>query len=250
MSKRLEGKIAVCTAAGQGIGRKVAETFLAEGATVFASDLDETKLEGLDAFGDVRTMALDVTNSEAVAAYLAGVETPDILFNCAGYVHHGTVLDCDEKAWDFSFDLNLKSMHRTISALLPRMVEKGAGSIINMSSAASSIKAAPNRYVYMATKAAVIGLTRSVAIDFIRSGIRCNAICPGTIESPSLEGRIEELGRSVGGTDKARTMFIERQPMGRLGTPEEIAYLAVYLASDESRFTTGTTQLIDGGWSL
>ncbi|MEH6717382.1 MAG: SDR family oxidoreductase [Aurantimonas endophytica] len=250
MSKRLEGKIAVCTAAGQGIGRKVAETFLAEGATVFASDLDETKLEGLDALGDVRTMALDVTNSEAVAAYLAGVETPDILFNCAGFVHHGTVLDCDEKAWDFSFDLNLKSMHRTISALLPRMVEKGAGSIINMSSAASSIKAAPNRYVYMATKAAVIGLTRSVAIDFIRSGIRCNAICPGTIESPSLEGRIEELGRSVGGTDKARTMFIERQPMGRLGTPEEIAYLAVYLASDESRFTTGTTQLIDGGWSL
>lgn len=250
MSKRLEGKIAVCTAAGQGIGRKVAETFLSEGATVFASDLDESKLDGLDGFGDVRTMALDVTNSEAVAAYLAGVETPDILFNCAGYVHHGTVLDCDEKAWDFSFDLNLKSMHRTISAVLPRMVEKGGGSIINMSSAASSIKAAPNRYVYMATKAAVIGLTRSVAIDFIRSGIRCNAICPGTIESPSLEGRIEELGRTVGGTDKARTMFIERQPMGRLGTPEEIAHLAVYLASDESRFTTGTTQLIDGGWSL
>ncbi|NDV87591.1 SDR family oxidoreductase [Aurantimonas aggregata] len=250
MSKRLEGKIAVCTAAGQGIGRKVAETFLSEGATVFASDLDESKLDGLDGFGDVRTMALDVTNSEAVAAYLAGVETPDILFNCAGYVHHGTVLDCDEKAWDFSFDLNLKSMHRTMSAVLPRMVEKGGGSIINMSSAASSIKAAPNRYVYMATKAAVIGLTRSVAIDFIRSGIRCNAICPGTIESPSLEGRIEELGRTVGGTDKARTMFIERQPMGRLGTPEEIAHLAVYLASDESRFTTGTTQLIDGGWSL
>ena len=250
MSKRLEGKVAVCTAAGQGIGRRVAETFLQEGATVFASDLDETKLAGLDSFGDVRTMGLDVTNSEAVAAYLAGVETPDILFNCAGYVHHGTVLDCDEKVWDFSFDLNLKSMHRTISAVLPRMVEKGGGSIINMSSAASSIKAAPNRYVYMATKAAVIGLTRSVAIDFIRSGIRCNAICPGTIESPSLEGRIEELGRTVGGTDKARTMFIERQPMGRLGTPEEIAHLAVYLASDESRFTTGTTQLIDGGWSL
>ncbi|UIJ72175.1 SDR family oxidoreductase [Aurantimonas sp. HBX-1] len=250
MSKRLEGKIAVCTAAGQGIGREVAEAFLREGATVFASDLDETKLAGLDAVGDVRTTALDVTNSEAVAAYLAGVETPDILFNCAGFVHHGTVLDCDEKAWDFSFDLNVKAMHRTISALLPRMVEKGGGSIINMSSAASSIKAAPNRYVYMATKAAVIGLTRSVAIDFIRSGIRCNAICPGTIESPSLEGRIEELGRKVGGTDKARTMFIERQPMGRLGTPEEIAFLAVYLASDESRFTTGTTQLIDGGWSL
>jgi 2-keto-3-deoxy-L-fuconate dehydrogenase len=250
MNKRLKGKIAVCTAAGQGIGRTVAETFLKQGATVFASDLNAGKLAGLDAFGDVRTTALDVTNGEAVSAYLAGVEAPDILFNCAGFVHHGTVLDCDDKAWDFSFDLNVKAMHRTISALLPRMVEKGGGSIINMSSAASSIKAAPNRYVYMATKAAVIGLTRSVAIDFIRSGIRCNAICPGTIESPSLEGRIEELGRSVGGTDKARTMFIERQPMGRLGTPDEIAHLAVYLASDESRFTTGTTQLIDGGWSL
>ncbi|HEX2019402.1 MAG TPA: SDR family oxidoreductase [Aurantimonas sp.] len=250
MNKRLEGKIAVCNAAGQGIGRTVAETFLKEGATVFASDLDAGKLAGLEAFGDVRTTALDVTNGEAVSVYLAGVEAPDILFNCAGFVHHGTVLACDDKAWDFSFDLNVKAMHRTISALLPRMVEKGGGSIINMSSAASSIKAAPNRYVYMATKAAVIGLTRSVAIDFIRSGIRCNAICPGTIESPSLEGRIEDLGRSVGGTDKARTMFIERQPMGRLGTPEEIAHLAVYLASDESRFTTGTTQLIDGGWSL
>ncbi|MEX6505773.1 SDR family oxidoreductase [Jiella sp. M17.18] len=250
MTKRLEGKIAVCTAAGQGIGRKVAEAFLREGATVYASDLDAAKLEGLDAFGPVKTAALDVTSGEAVTAYLDGVETPDILFNCAGFVHHGTILDCDEKAWDFSFDLNVKAMHRTISALLPRMLENGGGSIINMSSAASSIKAAPNRYVYMATKAAVIGLTRSVAIDFIRKGIRCNAICPGTIESPSLEGRIADLGKTVGGADKAREMFVERQPMGRLGKAEEIAALAVYLASDESAFTTGTTQLIDGGWSL
>ncbi|TFF17649.1 SDR family oxidoreductase [Jiella endophytica] len=250
MTGRLEGKIAVCTAAGQGIGRAVAEAFLAEGATVYASDLDAQKLTGLDHGGKAHLAALDVTDSAAVKAYLDGVETPDILFNCAGYVHHGTVLDCDEKAWDFSFELNVKAMHRTISALVPRMLEKGGGSIINMSSAASSIKAAPNRYVYMATKAAVIGLTRSVAVDFIKQGIRCNAICPGTIESPSLDGRIEDLGKTVGGTDKARAMFVERQPMGRIGTAAEIAHLAVYLASDESAFTTGTTQLIDGGWSL
>ena len=218
MTGRLEGKIAVCTAAGQGIGRAVAEAFIAEGATVYASDLDAQKLTGLDHSGNVHVASLDVTNSAAVKAYLDGVETPDILFNCAGYVHHGTVLDCDEKAWDFSFELNVKAMHRTISALVPRMLEKGGGSIINMSSAASSIKAAPNRYVYMATKAAVIGLTRSVAVDFIKQGIRCNAICPGTIESPSLDGRVEELGKSVGGTEKARAMFVERQPMGRIGT--------------------------------
>ena len=173
-----------------------------------------------------------------------------MLFNCAGYVHHGTILDCDDKAWDFSFDLNVRAMHRTIRALLPRMIEAGGGSIINMSSAASSIKAAPNRYVYMATKAAVVGLTRSVAVDFVGQGIRCNCICPGTIESPSLEGRIAELGKSVGGVDKARAMFVERQPMGRLGKAEEIGHLAVYLAADESGFTTGTTQVIDGGWSL
>jgi 2-keto-3-deoxy-L-fuconate dehydrogenase len=238
------------TAAGQGIGRRVAEVFLTEGAKVFASDLDDARLQGLDTFGDVDARALDVTDSAAVAAYCDSVPTPQILFNCAGYVHHGTVLDCDEKAWDFSFDLNVKAMHRMISALLPRMIEAGGGSIINMSSAASSIKAAPNRYVYMASKAAVVGLTRSIAIDFIQKGIRCNAICPGTVESPSLEGRIADLGRTVGGADKARAMFIERQPMGRLGTPDEIASLAVYLASDESAFTTGTTQIIDGGWSL
>jgi 2-keto-3-deoxy-L-fuconate dehydrogenase len=247
---RLKGKIAVCTAAGQGIGRAVAEAFLREGARVYASDLDAAKLAGLESVGDVRTAGVDVTDAAALAAYLDGVETPNIVFNCAGYVHHGTILDCEESDWDFSWRLNVQPMHRAMKALLPRMLEAGGGSIINISSAASSIKAAPNRYVYMATKAAVIGMTRSVAIDFIRQGIRCNAICPGTIESPSLETRIEALGQTVGGTEKARAMFIERQPMGRLGKPEEIAALAVWLGSDESAFVTGTTQLIDGGWSL
>ena len=250
MTGRLAGKVAVCTAAGQGIGRAVAEAFVAEGATVYASDLDAQKLTGLDHAGNAHLTALDVTDSAAVKAYLDSIETPDILFNCAGYVHHGTVLDCDEAAWDFSFDLNVKAMHRTISALLPRMLDNGGGSIINVASAASSIKAVANRYVYMASKAAVVGLTRSVAVDFVKRGIRCNAICPGTIESPSLDGRIAELGQSLGGTDKARAAFVERQPMGRIGRPAEIAHLAVYLASDESAFTTGTTQVIDGGFSL
>jgi 2-keto-3-deoxy-L-fuconate dehydrogenase len=247
---RLKGKVAVCTAAGQGIGRAVAEAFLREGARVHASDLDAGKLAGLDAVGNVITAGLDVTDGAAVGRYLEDVETPQILFNCAGFVHHGTILDCSDRDWAFSFDLNVRSMHLTMQALLPRMVEAGGGSIINISSAASSIKAAPNRYVYMATKAAIIGMTRSVAIDFIRQGIRCNAICPGTVESPSLDGRIAELGRTVGGADKARAMFVERQPMGRLGKAEEIAALAVWLASDDSAFVTGTPQVIDGGWSL
>lgn len=247
---RLKGKTAVCTAAGQGIGRAVAEAFLREGATVHASDLDAGKLAGLEALGEAHTAALDVTDADAVADYVASLPAPQILFNCAGYVHHGTVLDCDDEAWNFSFELNVNAMHHMMRGLLPKMREAGGGSIINMSSAASSIKAAPNRYVYMATKAAVIGMTRSVAIDFIRDGIRCNAICPGTVESPSLDGRIAELGKNVGGADKAREMFIERQPMGRLGRPDEVAELAVWLAADESAFVTGTTQLIDGGWSL
>ena len=249
MSRRLEGKTAVVTAAGQGIGRRIAEVFLEEGATVLASDLDGAKLSGLAEAG-AETAALDVTDGPAVAAYLDGLPTPQILCNCAGYVHHGTVLDCDEREWARSFEINVTSMHRTISALLPRMLEGGGGSIVNVASAASSIKAAPDRYVYAATKAAVIGLTKAVAIDFIRDGIRCNAICPGTVESPSLMERIEALGRQVGDVDKARAMFVERQPMGRLGTTQEIADLALYLASDESRFTTGTAQVIDGGWSL
>ena len=251
MAGQLEGKIAVVTAAGQGIGRAIAEAFAAEGATVHASDLDIGKLDGLDA----AKAHLDVTDTEAVEAYAGAVGGIDILANVAGYVHHGTVLDCSEDDWDFSFDLNVKSMHRMIRAFLPEMLTRAAanetsGSIINMSSGASSLKGAPNRYAYGATKAAVIGLTKSVAQDFIRQGVRCNAICPGTIESPSWHGRVEELGKSVGGADKALAMFVERQPMGRVGRPEEVAALAVYLASDTAAFTTGTAIPIDGGWTL
>ncbi|GAB4358406.1 MAG: SDR family oxidoreductase [Oricola sp.] len=251
MPGQLEGKIAVVTAAGQGIGRAIAEAFAAEGAAVHASDIDIGKLDGLDASKAV----LDVTDSKAVAAYAAAVGGIDILANVAGYVHHGTVLDCTDEDWDFSFDLNVKSMHRMIRAFLPEMLSRAkanatSASIINMSSGASSLKGAPNRYVYGATKAAVIGLTKAVAQDFIRQGIRCNAICPGTIESPSWHQRVEELGRSVGGTDKAMQLFVDRQPMGRVGRPEEVAALAVYLASDAAAFTTGTAIPIDGGWTL
>jgi 2-keto-3-deoxy-L-fuconate dehydrogenase len=248
--RRLEGKIAVCTAAGQGIGRAIAERFLDEGAIVHASDLDPAKLAGLDTRGEVRTARLDVTDAAAVAAYLDGIAAPQILVNAAGFVHHGTILACSDRDWDFSFDLNVRSMHRMMQGLIPKMLEAGGGSIINIASAASSIKGAPNRYVYGATKAAVIGMTKAVAIDFIRQGIRCNAICPGTVESPSLEERIAALGQTVGGVETARAMFVERQPMGRLGRPEEVAALAAWLASDESAFVTGQTHVIDGGWSL
>ncbi|MCV0393820.1 MAG: SDR family oxidoreductase [Rhizobiaceae bacterium] len=252
MAGRLEGRIAVVTAAGQGIGRAIAEAFLAEGATVHASDLDIGKLAGLAA---AKTAALDMRSTEAVEAYAASVGGIDILANVAGFVHHGTVLDCSEADWDFSFDLNVKSMHRSIRAFLPGMIERAersgeSASIINMSSGASSLKGAPNRYVYGATKAAVIGLTKSVAADFIRQGVRCNAICPGTVRSPSWEARVEELGKSVGGKDKAMEMFVSRQPMGRVGEASEIAALAVYLASSESAFTTGTAIPVDGGWTL
>jgi 2-keto-3-deoxy-L-fuconate dehydrogenase len=251
MAGQLEGKIAVVTAAGQGIGRAIAEAFVAEGAIVHASDLDIDKLGGLEA----SKARLDVTDTAAVAAYADAVGGIDILANVAGYVHHGTVLDCEEKDWDFSFDLNVKSMHRMIRAFLPEMLTRAkandaSGSIINMSSGASSLKGAPNRYAYGASKAAVIGLTKAVAQDFIRQGIRCNAICPGTIESPSWQGRVEELGKTVGGTDKAMQLFVDRQPMGRVGKPEEVAALAVYLASDAAAFTTGTAIPIDGGWTL
>jgi 2-keto-3-deoxy-L-fuconate dehydrogenase len=250
MAGQLEGKIAVVTAAGQGIGRAIAEAFASDGAIVHASDLDLLKLDGLDA----SKAALDVTDTEAVDAYAASIGGIDILANVAGYVHHGTVLDCDEKAWDFSFDVNVKSMHRMIRAFLPEMVTRAkangtSGSIINMASAASSIKGAPNRYVYGATKAAVIGLTKAVAQDFIRDSIRCNAICPGTIESPSLHERIETLGKTMGGTEQAFKVFMDRQPTGRLGQPSEVAALAVYLASDGAAFTTGTAIPIDGGWT-
>jgi len=249
---RLEGKVAVVTAAGQGIGRAIAEAFVREGAVVHATDLDIVKLEDLD---QARTAALDVMSADAITAYAEKIGAIDILANVAGYVHHGTVLDVDDTVWDFSFDLNVRSMHRMIKAFLPGMLEsakrKGASaSIINMSSGASSIKGAPNRYVYGATKAAVIGLTKSVAVDFIREGIRCNAICPGTVRSPSWEERVAELGKQVGGVDKAMEMFVARQPMGRVGKASEIAALAVYLAGDESAFTTGTAIPIDGGWTL
>lgn len=252
MAGRLKGKIAVVTAAGQGIGRAIAEAFVAEGATVFASDIARDKLDGL---ARAKKAKLDVLSTKAVEAYAAKVGEVDILVNVAGFVHHGTVLDASDKDFDFSFDLNVKSMHRTIRAFLPGMLVRArangsSGSIINLSSGASSLKGAPNRYVYGATKAAVIGLTKSVAVDFIRQGIRCNAICPGTVRSPSWEGRVEDLGKSVGGKDKAMEMFVSRQPMGRVGEASEIAALAVYLASDESAFTTGTAIPIDGGWTL
>lgn len=251
MAGRLKGKIAVVTAAGQGIGRAIAEAFVAEGAAVFVSDLDRSKLDGLKR---TRKAKLNVMSGRAVEAYAARVGEIDILVNVAGFVHHGTVLDCDDKDWDFSFDLNVKSMHRMIKAFLPGMLSRSAEtgntvSIINLSSGASSLKGAPNRYAYGTTKAAVIGLTKAVAADFVSHGVRCNAICPGTVRSPSWEARVEELAKSVGGKDQAMEMFVSRQPMGRVGEPSEVAALAVYLAGDESAFTTGTAIPVDGGWT-
>jgi 2-keto-3-deoxy-L-fuconate dehydrogenase len=247
MAGRLEGKVALLTAAAAGIGRATAEAFAAEGAKIFATDLNLDGLKGLAG----ETRQLDVRSSEAVAALAREIGPIDVLFNCAGFVHHGTILGCSEGDWDFSFDLNVKSMHRTIRAFLPGMLEKGGGSIVNVASAASSVRGISNRYLYGASKAAVIGLTKAVAADFIRRGIRCNAICPATVESPSLDQRIATLatqsGQSVADVRKA---FIDRQPMGRIGKPEEVAALAVYLASDESAFTTGHAHLVDGGFAL
>jgi 2-keto-3-deoxy-L-fuconate dehydrogenase len=248
VAQRLKGKTAVVTAAGQGIGRAIAEAFAREGATVWATDRDVAKLAGI---ARARRRKLDVLSDRAVAAFAEKTGPVDILVNCAGFVHHGTVLDCDDEAWDFSFDLNVRSMHRTIRAYLPGMLAKGAGAIVNIASGASSIRGIPNRYVYGTTKAAVIGLTKAVAADFIQKGIRCNAVAPGTVQSPSLDERIATLAASSGrSVDETRQAFVSRQPMGRLGTAEEVAAAALYLASDESAFTTGTTIIVDGGFSL
>jgi 2-keto-3-deoxy-L-fuconate dehydrogenase len=248
MTDRLRGKTAIVTAAGQGIGRAIAEAFLREGARVWATDLDVAKLDGLDG---AERRRLDVLSNEAVAALASETGPVDILVNAAGYVHHGTILECSDKDWDFSFDLNVRSMHRTIKAYVPGMLERGAGSIVNIASGASSVRGIPNRYVYGATKAAVIGLTKAVAADFIKRGIRANAICPGTIQSPSLDERIADQARASGqSVDTVRQAFVDRQPMGRLGTAEEVALLALYLASDEANYTTGQIHLVDGGFAL
>ncbi len=251
MSGRLAGKTAFCTASGAGIGRAVAVAFAREGARVIATDIDMAKLKDLAGEGVAETHLLDVRHTASVERTAKAVGAIDILFNAAGFVHHGTVLDCTDEEWDFAFDLNVRSMHRTIKAFLPGMLAKGNGSIVNIASGAGSVRGIPNRYVYGATKAAVIGLSKAVAADYIRQGVRCNAICPGTVQSPSLDDRIAAQSKALGkSVEEVRQMFIDRQPMGRLGTAEEIAHLAVYLASDESAFTTGTIVLADGGFAL
>lgn len=244
MAGRLKGKRALVTAASAGIGRACAITFAREGAYVLATDIDEKAFDDLRAAGVAEAFKLDVLSTEAVNEAAQRIGKIDVLLNAAGYVHHGTVLDCSDKDWDFSFDLNVKSMHRTIKAFLPAMLAGGGGSIVNIASAAGVLKAAPNRYVYGATKAAVAALTRAVAVDFIGNGIRCNCICPGTIETPSM------LGRAAAQGPDGMKNFVARQPLGRLGTAEEIAMLALYLASDESSFTTGGAHVADGGWTL
>jgi 2-keto-3-deoxy-L-fuconate dehydrogenase len=247
MSGRLSNKIALVTAAAQGIGRATAEAFVREGAQVFAADINEAALAKVTG---VKPLRLDVTRPEMIAEAAAGIGGLDILFNCAGFVHAGSILECTEEDWDFGMTLNVRSMFRLIKALLPGMIARGGASIVNVSSVAGSVKGVPNRFVYAVTKAAVVGLTKAVAADFLKQKIRCNAICPGTVDSPSLAQRIATQAQGEGKTEsEVRDAFVARQPMGRLGRPEEIAALAVYLASDESAFTTGQIHVIDGGWT-
>jgi 2-keto-3-deoxy-L-fuconate dehydrogenase len=249
MAGRLAGKTAFLTAGAQGIGRATALAFAAEGAKVIATDVNEAKLAEIRS-EMLHTQRLDVLDAEAVRAMADEIGGVDIVFNCAGFVHQGTVLDATEAEWEFAFNLNVRSMFRVIQAFLPGMQARGGGSIINMASAASSIKGAPNRFVYGTTKAAVIGLTKSVASDFVKSGIRCNAICPGTVQSPSLDDRIAAGAGQFGSVEASRAAYVARQAMGRLGSAEEIAAMAVYLASDDAQFVTGQAMLIDGGWTL
>ncbi len=249
MARRLAGKTALVTAAAQGIGRAIALAFAAEGAEVFATDLNAAKLAEIAGPG-LKTGALDVMDPQAIAALAERLGPLDILMNCAGFVHQGSVLEATEAEWDFAFDLNVRSMFRTIRTFLPGMIGKGGGSIINIASVASSVKGIPNRFAYGASKAAVIGLTKSVAADFVKQGIRCNCLCPGTVQSPSLDDRIAANAAAAGSLQAARDAFVARQPMGRLGTAEEVAALAVYLASDDSVFMTGQALVIDGGITL
>jgi len=249
MAGRLAGKTAFITAAAQGIGRATALAYAAEGARVIATDVNEAGLAGL-AGPLVTVHRLDATDAADIARVAGATGPVDVLFNCAGFVHQGTILDATEAEWDFAFALNVRSMFRTIRAFLPGMLAAGGGSIVNVASAASSIKGAPNRFIYGTTKAAVIGLTKAVAADYVKQGVRCNAICPGTVQTPSLDDRIAANAAAAGSLEAARTGFVARQAMGRLGTPEEIAALAVYLGSDETRFITGQALVIDGGWTL
>lgn len=246
LTPRLAGKTALVTAAGQGIGRATVDMYVAQGAKVFATDINEELLKAFDGVDQVTAMPLDVTDAAAVSSLVDSIGPVDVLFNCAGIVHAGNILECSDDDWSFAFDLNVTAMYRLIKLTLPGMLEKGRGSIVNMSSVASSLKGVPNRFAYCASKAAVIGMTKSVAADFVTQGIRCNAICPGTVDTPSLHERL----RATGDYEKAWKEFVARQPMGRVGDVQEIAALATYLASDESGFTTGQAHAIDGGWSV